>query len=136
MLHMTSKHVVNDLRKRDYVALKVYVNTIKANRELSIYQHLHKARSDVIGRAYVRGLLDSFEIEGPHGRHTCLVHEPLGLSLYDLKQRGGGEGFPADMLKSGLRQLLMGLHFLHVGARVIHTGTLASPCSDSTLGHG
>ena len=34
--------------------------------------------ADHPGRAYVIKLLDRFELEGPNGRHLCLVFEALG----------------------------------------------------------
>jgi hypothetical protein len=38
------------------------------------------------GRKYVRKMYDSFELQGPHGTHICLVHQPLGISLSELKE--------------------------------------------------
>ena len=67
-------------------------------------------------------LLDSFEISGPHGRHHCLVHEPLGMSLYDLQMRARNRVFSKDVLRTSTRQLLAALDFLHTQAGIIHTG--------------
>lgn len=67
-------------------------------------------------------LLDSFEVAGPHGRHVCLVHQPLGMSLYDLKMRARGKVFSKDVLKTAVRKLLAALDYLHKEAHVIHTG--------------
>lgn len=67
-------------------------------------------------------LLDSFEVAGPHGPHFCLVHTPLGMSLYDLKMRARDKVFSKDVLRSSVRQLLAALDYLHNEAHVIHTG--------------
>jgi serine/threonine-protein kinase SRPK3 len=67
-------------------------------------------------------LLDSFEVTGPHGRHYCLVHQPLGMSLYDLKMRARDKVFSKEVLRISVRQLLAALDYLHNEAGVIHTG--------------
>jgi hypothetical protein len=67
-------------------------------------------------------LLDSFEITGPHGRHHCLVHELLGMSLYDLEMRARNRAFNKDVLRTSTAQLLAALDFLHTQACIIHTG--------------
>lgn len=67
-------------------------------------------------------LLDSFEISGLHGKHICLVHPPLGMSLHDLKMRARGKVFNKYVLRTSLRQLLAALDFLHKEAHIIHTG--------------
>lgn len=84
----TCSWTVRELR---YIALKVYVNSSKVHRELPIYQHLNKIQSNHAGRRCLRLLLDSFQIVGPAGKHFCLVHQPLGMSLYDMKMRARGK---------------------------------------------
>lgn len=105
-----------------YVALKVYVNSSARHRELPIYDRINQTQSNHSGRKCVRMLLDSFEISGPHGRHHCLVHEPLGMSLYDLQMRARNRVFSKDVLRTSTRQLLAALDFLHTQAGIIHTG--------------
>lgn len=65
-----------------YVVVKVYVTgqTRDHERELDIYKHMNFEESRHPGRNFIRKLLDHFYIQGPHGRHVCLVHEPLGTS--------------------------------------------------------
>ena len=109
-------------REHRYVALKVYVNSSKTHRELPIYERLKRIQTKHPGRRCLRMLLDSFEIAGPHGRHCCLVHQPLGMSLHDLKLRARDRVFSKDVLRSSVRQLLAALDYLHNEAHVIHTG--------------
>jgi serine/threonine protein kinase len=106
--------------QKQYVALKVWVNGGKPLRELSIYQHINSLDSQHDGRDHIRKLVDSFVISGPHGEHTCLVHEALGMNLEDLQDLIGV--FPADLLRQGLREILRGMQFLHQEAEVVHTG--------------
>ncbi|KAI1951440.1 hypothetical protein LOZ12_005829 [Ophidiomyces ophidiicola] len=110
-----------DLNSRDYVALKVYSNSPREYRELPIYQHIAKVQSKHPGRQCLRPVLDSFEAAGPHGRHFCLVHPPLGMSLYELKMRARGKVFTKDVLRPCIRQLLAAVDYLHKDAHIIHT---------------
>ncbi|KZF26973.1 protein kinase [Xylona heveae TC161] len=111
-----------DMRVNQYIALKIYVvNDSMVHRELPIYHHINQVRSDHPGRECIRKLIDSFEIIGPHGRHRCLVHQPLGMSLEELKMYTRDKVFSKDLLKIALRELLIALDFLHSEAQVIHT---------------
>ena len=74
----------------------------------------------------MRKMYDSFEVEGPHGTHICLIHQPLGISLGELKELTPDGLFSADLARQTLRCILTGLQFLHKEAEVIHTGKLYS----------
>ncbi|KAJ5101549.1 protein kinase [Penicillium alfredii] len=62
--------------------LKVYVTDPNRHheRELDIYKHMNSVETRHPGTNFIRKLLDHFDIQGPHGQHVCLVHEPLGTS--------------------------------------------------------
>jgi len=112
-------HLISEHR---YVTLKVYVNSSKVHRELPVYNHLDQIQSDHPGRQCIRKLLDSFTVTGPHGQHICLVHQPLGMSLWDLKMKARDKVFSKVVLRMSIRELLVALDFLHDEAHVIHTG--------------
>jgi len=83
------------------------------------------------GRNFIRKLLDHFYIQGPHGRHVCLVHEPLGVSADVLMKMSPGHVMTLDDMKPGIRQLLVALDFLHSECHIIHTGNITNlprPC--------
>ncbi|CAD0083647.1 unnamed protein product, partial [Aureobasidium vineae] len=109
------------LETNKYVALKVYVNSSKEHRELPVYEHIQALSSDHNGRHRIRRLLDSFEIQGPHGRHICLVHEPLGISFDELRGFTADRVFDEDLIRQTFRPILEGFDFLHREAKVIHT---------------
>lgn len=111
-------------REQEYVALKVYTNASRVHRELPIYKHINSLPSQHTGRDCVRNLLDSFEIDGPRGKHTCLVHEALGMNMEELRDLVPGRMFGADLIRQTLRDVLRGMHFLHEEARIVHTGQL------------
>ena len=95
-----------DLRKQnEYVALKVYTNCSKVHRELPVYKHINALHSEHDGRDNVRKLLQSFEIEGPDGRHICLVHQPLGISLGELRKLTRDGVFGVDLIRQTLRHI-------------------------------
>jgi len=110
------------LASNKYAALKVYVNSSKKHRELAIYEHIEALSSDHNGRHRIRRLLDSFEVRGPHGRHICLVHEPLGISFEELRDLTTDRVFDEDLIRQTFRPVLEGFEFLHKEAKVIHTG--------------
>ena len=70
-------------------------------------------------------MLDAFEITGESGPHQCLVYDPLGLTLSDVRRLCDGR-IPGEMLKGIINYLLLALDFLHTEARVVHTGMLQS----------
>lgn len=115
-------HDLQNPEKKTSVALKVCTNCSQLPRELAIYKYIDSVSSEHAGRDRVRRLLDSFEINGPHGSHACLVHEALGMNLEELRELVPGRMFAADLIRQTLREVLRGLHFLHEEAGVIHTG--------------
>ncbi|KAF2150845.1 protein kinase [Myriangium duriaei CBS 260.36] len=111
-----------DLHTKDnYVVLKVYINSSKVHRELPIYEHIRRLDSEHDGRDRIRKLLGKFEVQGPHGTHICLVHEPLGLSLAELRDSRPERVLSTAVMRETFRWILRGLEFLHQEAHVIHT---------------
>ena len=105
-----------------YVALKVYVNDFDSPPELPILQHLRSVRSKDVGQQYVRQLRDSFTVEGPHGAHTCLAHDPLGISLAHVMRKLRPHLLERELLRYFLHRIIGALGFLHEQAKIICTG--------------
>ncbi|XHG09834.1 hypothetical protein AWENTII_012872 [Aspergillus wentii] len=99
----------------------MYVSGVERNHELSVYDRINSAKTDHLGRTFIRKLLDHFYIQGPHGRHICLVHQALGLSVDQFLCFLDGQVMGLKDLKPFLRQLLGVLGFLHTEAHIIHT---------------
>lgn len=72
----------------------------------------------------VRQLIESFEVEGPHGRHKAIIFEAAQMSLRDMKLvfRPTG-GFDERFVKGAVQELLKALDFLHKEANIVHTGS-------------
>ncbi|PGH32834.1 CMGC/SRPK protein kinase [[Emmonsia] crescens] len=106
-----------------YVALKIYVTGYTRGNEAAIYERINSvaAKSNHIGHELIRKFLSSFELEGPHGKHTCIVQQALGITMDHLMPYLENKVLPLDLVKQFFRQLLLGLDFLHSQAGIIHT---------------
>ncbi|KAL3495794.1 kinase-like domain-containing protein [Aspergillus germanicus] len=84
--------LAKDLITSTYVVLKVYVTGPNRDleRELHIYKHVDSVETNHPGRNFIRKLFDHLYIQGPRGRHVCLVHEPLGTSADVLLKMAPG----------------------------------------------
>lgn len=93
------------------------------DREAKIYEHLSKVNSPHPGQALIRELYDSFDLQGPMGRHRCLVLQPMHMTLLEMM---GLNPRPLDLplLKMTVKRLLLALDFLHSEAGTIHAGTM------------
>ena len=107
-----------------YVALKVYTNASKVHRQLPVYRHINSLKSTHDGSNHIRKLLDSFELDGPNGRHTCLVYQALGMNIEELKELLPDESFDPDFMRACLRPILRAMYVLHGEARIIHSDHL------------
>jgi serine/threonine protein kinase len=111
-----------DLIDHEYVALKVFISKHRqAQNEEKVYKHLRSIKTSHPGAKGIRFLHDQFQLPGKYGPHECLVHEPLGLTLKDIREMSEGEKVSGQLLKPIIKYLLMALDFLHAEARVVHT---------------
>ncbi|KAK4989742.1 hypothetical protein LTR66_006998 [Elasticomyces elasticus] len=126
-----------DLQENAYAALKVYTRAFAhsgpMHREFDIYDHLDQIKTSHPGAQLIRSRLDSFEVNGPHGRHNCIVHKPLQVDLASLQRDYPRRRYDAELLRVALIYTLHALDFLHTEANVIHTGLY--PYHFITLSH-
>lgn len=149
-------------RTKTYVALKIMIaQSSVTETESTMFQTIARSKLSHPGRAHVMSLLDLFKHEGPNGEHSCLVFEPMSSSiasmfedlpeslslLKDLPQSSlefckSGQTeryqgrFPISMTKSILRQMLLGLDFLHQIGIVhddLHHGNILISATDLRL---
>lgn len=120
------------------VKVKKAENSID-DSELSILCQLRqKTGFHDAGAAHVILVLDYFVLQGPNGKHLCLVTEALGPSLsatlesrieYRTRARNGFPSyrFPLWMVKRILRHVLLGITYLHSHGIIhgdLHSGNL------------
>lgn len=89
--------------------------------ELDVYRRIADSPRHHLGRRAVRPLLDSFDVDGPDGRHRCLVHVPLWESMLKLKRRNPVGRLPKPVLALMLKRLFHALDLLHEECHVAHT---------------
>jgi len=82
--------LARDKLAKRYVALKIIVASIQQDcKELGVLQTLLKEPTCHPGQKSVVSLLDNFMIEGPNGRHFCLVLQVAGPSITSLNYSPG-----------------------------------------------
>lgn len=111
-------------------------NQEKSAKEITILGELRGGDQSSRGNAYIVTLLDEFYIEGPNGRHRCLVMELLGPSLdsvindcnfVPLGQPATSEHrLDSDVILRVSKQLLSTLVTLHERG-IAHGGKTLSP---------
>ncbi|KAJ5633975.1 hypothetical protein N7528_001817 [Penicillium herquei] len=108
-----------DLCGHGFNTLKICIRDQQPVQEMTVSSHLKNA-NEHSGKQLVRLIHDSFEIAGPHGKHTCLVYRPLGMSFTELQSLLPDSRIPEDMLQKSIQLILISLVFAH-GNDVVHT---------------
>lgn len=122
--------LAKDHLEAKYVAMKILIAaTSKDCSESKILRILNSGKPDHPGRAYVSSLLNEFIVNGPNGRHLCIVSEAAGCSLAQSKEASMSWKFPANAARAIAAQLLLGLDYIH-SCGVVHSGR--SKCSGSS----
>ncbi|TGJ80469.1 hypothetical protein E0Z10_g8293 [Xylaria hypoxylon] len=119
-----------DHEHQRYVAVKISVAEANKNHETSILRLISSSPSHTHGgKEHIVQLLDSFCIEGPNGKHQCLVLELLGPNIPELIDSYlRDERLPAQAARSIAHQVLMGVDFLaqlSIGHGDIHARNIA-----------
>ncbi|GAB1726045.1 hypothetical protein NU195Hw_g1151t1, partial [Hortaea werneckii] len=113
-----------DIKASDFVSVKVCTGhgagSIGQDRELKFYEHVASLDSEHLGQAYIRGLLETFEISGPTGKHLCLVQPPMHMTITELQRQVPSKRLNKDLLNGTLFNVLTALSFLHDEANVVH----------------
>ncbi|GJP96217.1 kinase-like protein [Aspergillus niger] len=97
--------------------------------EIQMYKRIERGSGFHTGRNAVRRLLDSFDIDGPEGRHRCLVHPPLWESVLTILHRNPVRRLPAPVLAFVLKRVFLALDYLHTEGQAIHTDIKADNIS-------
>ncbi|TPX22276.1 hypothetical protein DIZ76_014144 [Coccidioides immitis] len=129
-----------DLRDKKHSVLKVSTSLPNfpnaADREFRIYEHLTNINSKHRGQSLIRELYDSFDLQGPVGKHRCLVLQPMHMTLLEM-MRLSPRPFDLPLLKMTVKRILLALDFLHTEAEIIHadlkTDNLMLTLEDSTM---
>ncbi|KAK0498158.1 kinase-like domain-containing protein [Armillaria luteobubalina] len=90
--------------------------------ELEFFNHLCRQNPSHVGYPHVLHLTDSFSIDGPHGRHLCVVMEMALCNLLSIAQQSFDEcRIPEFGAKRVIRDVLCALDYVHSECNIIHT---------------
>jgi len=110
--------LVRDLQEHVYAAMKIYrADQIKAAAaELAALHHVTQ-NATTPGRQYIVELLGSFHIDGPNGRHQCLILQIAGPSIRSFSEApgkiSGYKRLHPQLARSLSRHVTEGLACLH-----------------------
>ncbi|KAL8677572.1 MAG: hypothetical protein Q9186_006006 [Xanthomendoza sp. 1 TL-2023] len=114
-----------------FVALKVIAAQFSVSntesRILKVLEHQRSTNPDGPGKQYVPKQLDEFFIDGPNGRHLCLVSEPAGCSISVAKDVSDNWIFPLPIARAIAAKVILGLQFIHSSGVVhgdLHAGNI------------
>lgn len=113
------------IRGHEYVTLKVFVSGHRqAENEEKVYHHLRTIKTGHPSVKGIRALRDSFQLPGKRGLHECLIHDPLGHTLGEIREMSDGGRVSIDLLNPFTECLLVTIDFLHTETHVVYTGKL------------
>ncbi|GLA50073.1 hypothetical protein AnigIFM63604_006092 [Aspergillus niger] len=116
------------MKHRGYVTLKIFIKSASMGKhlddEIQMYKRIERCSRFHAGRNAVRRLLDSFDIDGPEGKHRCLVHPPLWESVRTFLHRNPVRWLPVPVLSFVLKRVFLALDYLHTECQVIHTAPI------------
>ncbi|KAF8474634.1 kinase-like domain-containing protein [Kalaharituber pfeilii] len=121
-----AKDIVNNRN----VSIKIVVadqSEEHSSRELRILRHLSCSTLSHAGKRYIPTLIDSFYLDGPNGRHLCLVMDVVGPIASFVGERCKGERLTAKLTRMVSRQLMLAVDYLHecgVAHGDIHVGNV------------
>lgn len=93
----------------------------QAENEAAISRYINDVGTEHPGIRYMRLMIDEFSIKGPCGTHRCLIFDPLGMTLTDLRNLTPKKALEKGHLQQSLQLVLLALDLLHQ-AGVVHTG--------------
>ena len=91
-----------------------------------ILRRLTEMQINNTSRSYINPLIDTFYIDGPNGRHVCLVSHAAGCNLEDSKESSNKYDwmFPMEVARAIAAQAVLGIENLH-SSGVVHGGECA-----------
>ncbi|KAJ3111426.1 serine/threonine protein kinase, CMGC group [Phlyctochytrium bullatum] len=123
--HFSTVWLAQDHEFNRPVALKIVKSaqhyTETSLDEIKLLDKVVTAKSQDAHRKYVVELLHWFKHRGPHGLHVCMAFEVLGPNLLTLIRQYHHRGIPQTIVRRIMKQILMGLDYLHRECGIIHT---------------
>ncbi|MCJ1472209.1 hypothetical protein MMC13_000856 [Lambiella insularis] len=106
--------LARDRVENRYVSLKILTALSTDNSsESTIRNHLGQGSLHHPGRGFILSLLDEFSIDGPNGKHKCIVSEIAGASVREEKECNEQDLLPVKVAREVTAQLALGLAYIH-----------------------
>ncbi|KAL5632316.1 hypothetical protein ACGC1H_000351 [Rhizoctonia solani] len=118
--------LVRDFKAERYAALKIMTREATTriesgeSDEIAMLEKITSADSLHNGRQHLLEYHETFKITGPQGLHHCTLTEVLGTSIEDLRLQTEHR-LPLGLIKTAIRQALLGLDYLHTCCGIVHT---------------
>ncbi|QRV92955.1 Serine/threonine-protein kinase [Ceratobasidium sp. AG-Ba] len=122
----SSVWLVRDFESNSYAALKIMTRkaTLRLEAgesdEAGMLEKVACADPTHIGKRHLVEHYNTFKITTPEGSHQCIVMEVLGAGVDEL-MRQTEYRLPIGLVKIIIRQVLLGLDYLHTSCGIIHT---------------
>eukprot|EP01028_Stygiella_incarcerata_P010380 TRINITY_DN5355_c0_g1_i1.p1 TRINITY_DN5355_c0_g1~~TRINITY_DN5355_c0_g1_i1.p1 ORF type:complete len:626 (-),score=169.51 TRINITY_DN5355_c0_g1_i1:62-1888(-) len=121
--HFSTVWMCWDKKTDDFCALKIQKSE-KKYREAALDEIMLLDEINFEQQAYenhLLPLLDHFEIHGKNGAHLVMVFPVMGVDLLGLIRGSDYRGLPLPIVRHIVRQILIGLDYLHSKLNMIHT---------------
>ncbi|KZF24079.1 kinase-like protein [Xylona heveae TC161] len=108
--------LANDRTTGRYVAVKVNTAAASLCRESSILRQLNSTilkRPVHPGKSVIPHILGEFSLDGPNGKHQCLVTVPARMNINEAKDASRFRLFQLPVARAIIAQLVQGVAFLH-----------------------
>ncbi|QKX53242.1 uncharacterized protein TRUGW13939_00318 [Talaromyces rugulosus] len=121
--------LARDSNTKKYVAIKIAIAeaNILESKILNSLALSEPSDEGYPGKALIPRVLDIFSLDGPNGRHTCLVTEPGMMALAEARDASYTRLFKLPVAKAIAAQVIQAVAFLHHRGVVhadLHSGNL------------
>ena len=115
--------LARDRKTKKYVAVKITVADadMQESKILGSLALSNLKDEGHPGKALIPQVLDKFLVDGPNGRHRCLVTEPGMMSLAEAKDASYCRLFELPVAKAITAQVIQAVAFLHHRG-IVHAG--------------
>ncbi|PTU25132.1 hypothetical protein P175DRAFT_0429948, partial [Aspergillus ochraceoroseus IBT 24754] len=107
--------LAKDMNMDKYVAIKIAIagTDMLESKILNTLALSEPSDEEQPGEALIPQVLDTFSIDGPNGRHQCLVTEPGMMTLAEAKDASYTRLFRMPVAKAIAAQVIQAVAFLH-----------------------
>lgn len=120
--------LARDMNVEKYVAIKIAIADadMQESKLLDTLALSALSNEGKSGEALIPRLLDTFLLDGPNGRHRCLVTEPGMMTLAEAKDASYTRLFRMPVAKAIAAQVIQAVASLHRRG-VVHAGMYTHP---------